>query len=52
MSKKYMVHVCNPLEFMPTDMQQLFIDREDIESFLSMLEGNDKAIIIYTDYEE
>lgn len=45
--KKYLVMLCNPLEAHPIDAQQFYIDKYDMEEFLDIIEGNEKALIIY-----
>ena len=49
---KYLVMLCNPLEAHPKDAQLLNIDSDEIEQFLSIIEKNNKALIIYPNFEE
>ena len=47
MSNKYLIMLCNPLEAHPIDAQEFYIEKDNIEEFLTIMEGNNKAFIIY-----
>jgi hypothetical protein len=49
---KYTVLLCNPLETIPCDAQELSLSHYQIEDLIGMLDNNKKCLIIYSPDKE